>query len=705
MSNINARKSIPESAKRGQKHIPASEWREVKRKLNMLGRPAFDAANMGGYRATGNSIMRWERAADDAELDQMYKVTRQDEQYVNIRPGLWQRAGGLAGTGYDADHAFDPAALAGVSDPTSSDIICYAVLMSSAGLDVGSWTDLAYDSSDFDQSSNTANGVMIVFADAILNAVDPGAQWLYLATIRYDSSAEISEIVDDHGHTGPKQDNDPLNHGAEGAADGFFYEIAYTSETVYEFTVYGGSWKATPTVGFTAFPASTTFTKANFDANSGKDIYATILPDDADVSSITEDPCLVPAQGRVEMDGLSGWTPDSWEDATYKNNGLVKLVVVDAPYTFGTETAYPVAQLYPIHHARVANDYFRPDGGDFGQSVLDDAYPRFKTTDFVTTENEHEGELQLSQAMELLGVAVDIANVANDQILPVIDYQHTSGTSDMGYFRVDSHNAATWGDGTGRSLEMYTSLKIAQLYGWAQLTSTIAVTDATSDLDGSASKYHVLLRKNDAVPTLYYGTLDTMKVADSYLADSASTISGNHPHENHTFNSDDHTTSGVDRYIIAGGDEMRNNMEGYIGDSSGDKSIGPSQRVLYSDDGTTSAVDWSATNSWLTDSSNVTSILWGDRQGYDSGGNLIFDYAAINDGKLYGDWNMVAGSFYVPNGEYYYHNSKQGATVTDDGNALYSGGLITNEDGWSVLEVQVTQGGVTKDVKIFGKFV
>ena len=76
-----------------------------------------------------------------------------------MRPGLWDRGGYYAGTGFKRDHEFDVSALSNV---TNGDVHAYAVLMSGAGIGAGgisAQSDLSVDSAIWDQNSNTANGL------------------------------------------------------------------------------------------------------------------------------------------------------------------------------------------------------------------------------------------------------------------------------------------------------------------------------------------------------------------------------------------------------------------------------------------------------------------------------------------------------------------------------------------------------------------
>lgn len=337
-----------------------------------------------------------------------------------------------------------------------------------------------------------------------------------------------------------------------------------------------------------------------------------------------------------------------------------------------------------------------PDGVDRRASP---PTKRAKTIDFVT-DGDYEGREQSYQVYERLVDASDITQETGDKAIGYYDYNSAETSIEKNYARIDSHAAAAWANEFGKSLEIKSD--VFQLSGFDTATPAQAITNAVTQLTGGVGQYHVIGRKRNAnTPELYYFTMDTMKVADADHADNADHAddiegaTGRHAHENHYFNSDDHDTAGIDRYVITNGTAARNNMTGVIGDSAGGLSIHPTNRFLADNAGNT-IIDYQTAKIYAQAGGNLS----GDFEAMTLRDHAV-NTIALNWGTqelLLGDWTVTAGNFHVSAGTYQ-HQTISGVTLAD----WYSGGLYRNAAAKEIIiRCQIKDEAGLHNIKIPG---
>jgi len=144
-----------------------------------------------------------------------------------------------------------------------------------------------------------------------------------------------------------------------------------------------------------------------------------------------------------------------------------------------------------------------------------------------------------------------------------------------------------------------------------------------------------------------------------------------HPHEDHTFNSDDHNNEGKDRYLINTGTAARNNMRAGsgIGDNVGALSLSPADRTLV--------LPWAATDATAASTGGLGAFKV-PNGGIFGGGNLVIDNSLTGGpaADFYHGGGTINAAFALPSKAGYFLKGSQSMDVADGTNAATATGNI-----------------------------
>lgn len=359
---------------------------------------------------------------------------------------------------------------------------------------------------------------------------------------------------------------------------------------------------------------------------------------DLGIDDTTKDVSLIPVTPSIKIEDYFPTEPGY-------TNRFIKLYALkyhDVAVAGDGSAADKYADIEVVRYFQgsMKDDWVRPDGKDCGVSYVDNAKPKVKSIDFVTTDDLHEGELQEYQAHEQLalkGAGVSVVDITGDQVIAYFDYKSGNNSIDKKYARIDAVNADARGTGFAKSLEINGN-KNLQIYNFACATGT-AITDATTE---SPSPYLIMARSDSGtVPEVAYLDISAMKVADAGHADGsdyanvagvANTVS-NFLHTDLTFTGSSGGISGGntdhdDSYMVTGEMWDQNACQSIGRSSIRQENGGYTQAInltnsqLYDSIGSDYSVDWDVRT--LRKGSNVV-INWDN-----SGTDWKIEFSATN---------------------------------------------------------------------------